>query len=179
MAGRASDRTARLGEAKQAGGLKITHRVKLPDPADVNARGPLGRVCRVLGISPVRSDVEFWREVKRGLPVSSIDFLAKAVREANLPVTEITEMVVPRRTLGNRRRGNQPLTTDESDKLARVARVIVLSEDVFADRGKAVAWLRKPKSALDGLTPIAALATDTGARLVENMLHQIDHGIDG
>jgi putative toxin-antitoxin system antitoxin component (TIGR02293 family) len=59
----------------------------------------------------------------------------------------------------------------------RVARVLALSEDVFADRAKAVAWLRRPKAGLGGKAPLAALATDTGARLVEAMLIQLDHGM--
>ena len=48
---------------------------------------------------------------------------------------------------------------------------------MFANREKAVSWLHGPKPGLGGETPLAALATDTGARMVETMLHQIDHGI--
>ena len=38
-------------------------------------------------------------------------------------------------------------------------------------------WLRKPKKALSGETPLAYLATEEGARVVEEMLHRIDHGL--
>jgi putative toxin-antitoxin system antitoxin component (TIGR02293 family) len=160
------------GEDIGTGEIRV---MELPSRASVKRRG-LGRICDLLGIGTVRNDVEFLRMVENGLPTSSVDALASKVRDA-LPVTEITEAVIPRRTVGRRRRDNQPLTRDESDKLVRVARIVALSEDVFANREKAVSWLRGPKPGLGGETPLAALATDTGARMVETMLHQIDHGI--
>jgi putative toxin-antitoxin system antitoxin component (TIGR02293 family) len=161
------------GVEKGTGEVRV---MKLPIRSRVKRRG-LGRICDLLGIDTVRNDVEFLRLVEQGLPTSSVQALARRVQEANLPVTEITETVIPRRTLDHRRKGKQPLTRDESDKLVRVARIVALSEEVFANRMKAVWWLRGPKPGLGGETPLAALATETGARLVETMLHQIDHGI--
>jgi putative toxin-antitoxin system antitoxin component (TIGR02293 family) len=56
----------------------------------------------------------------------------------------------------------------------RVARIVLLAEDVFGDPVK---WLRKPKPSLGGESPKTVLATETGGRLAETMLHQLDHGI--
>jgi putative toxin-antitoxin system antitoxin component (TIGR02293 family) len=87
--------------------------------------------------------------------------------------------VVSRRTLSRRRKqGKQLLTADESDCLVRLARILLLAEDVFGERTKAISWLMSgPNAALAGESPISVLATETGARLVETMLVQIDHGI--
>ena len=161
------------GEDKGTGEVRV---MKLPSRASVTKRG-LGRICDMLGVAVVRNDAEFLRLVEEGLPPSSLDTLSRKIKLADIPVTELSEIVIPRRTLAHRRKSNQPLTRDESDRLVRVARIVALSEDVFADQAKAVSWLRRPKASLGGKAPLAAIATDTGARLVETMLIQIDHGI--
>ena len=90
---------------------------------------------------------------------------------------EISALVVPKRTLARRRAGKQLLTVEETDKALRLKRVAVQAERVFGDPAKAYRWLRKPKDRLDGDTPLAWLASESGARVVEEMLHQIEHGI--
>jgi putative toxin-antitoxin system antitoxin component (TIGR02293 family) len=90
---------------------------------------------------------------------------------------EIHALVVPKRTLARRLSDGEPLTVEETDKAVRLARVDRLAANVFGDVAKAHRWLRKPKKALRGETPLAYLATEAGARVVEDMLHRIDHGI--
>jgi putative toxin-antitoxin system antitoxin component (TIGR02293 family) len=95
----------------------------------------------------------------------------------NFSEEEIHEFVVPKRTLARRVAQNEPLTIEETDKAVRLARVDKLAAKVFGDSEKASRWLRKPKAALGGETPLAYLATEAGARAVEEMLNGIDHGI--
>ncbi|MCA1527656.1 DUF2384 domain-containing protein [Bradyrhizobium yuanmingense] len=66
---------------------------------------------------------------------------------------------------------------EETEKALRLARVDRLAAHVFGDAAKAHRWLDKPKKALRGETPLAYLATEQGARVVEEMLHRIDHGM--
>lgn len=89
---------------------------------------------------------------------------------------EINELVVPRRTLARRTAQNQPLSVEETDKAMRLMRVARHAAKVFGDAEKANRWLRKPKDRLDGETPIVFLHSETGARAVEEMLFQIEHG---
>lgn len=98
-------------------------------------------------------------------------------RLANYSDDEIFALVVPKRTLARRLSDGEPLTVEETDKAVRLARVDRLAANVFGDVAKAHRWLRKPKKALRGETPLAYLATEAGARVVEDMLHRIDHGI--
>ena len=123
-----------------------------------------------------------------------LDDLAQAA-EANLPFArakpealvslsrrgysdeEIWRLVVPRRTLARRHAANEPLTIEETDKALRLERVASLAERVFGDPIKAHRWMRKPKRALDEETPLVYLATEAGARIVEDMLLRIEHGI--
>jgi putative toxin-antitoxin system antitoxin component (TIGR02293 family) len=90
---------------------------------------------------------------------------------------EIFALVVSKRTLARRRAGDEPLTAEETDKALRLERVAALAEQVFGDPAKAHRWMRKPKDRLGGDTPVAFLASEAGARTVEEMLHQIQHGM--
>lgn len=64
-----------------------------------------------------------------------------------------------------------------ADRLARVARLLATADETFGAAEKAHRWLRKPNRGLGGQVPLELLATDTGARLVEQALGRIDHGI--
>jgi putative toxin-antitoxin system antitoxin component (TIGR02293 family) len=52
-----------------------------------------------------------------------------------------------------------------------------MAEQVFGDSERAWRWLRKPKRHFDGKTPMKMLGTEAGARLVEEIVQQIDHGL--
>ena len=117
--------------------------------------------------------IELVRLVRRGLPVESVQFMLDSGR---LTSAEMDDVVLPRKTLANRRRLGT-LTPDQSDRLVRVARVIAAAEETFGDRQKAADWLRRPTSALAGETPLGLLDTDEGAREVESLLGRIAHGL--
>lgn len=113
------------------------------------------------------------RTIEAGLPLSFLDsLLALGVSTA-----EVHELVVKPRTLSHRRERGQPLSVDESDRAVRVARVIEQATQTFGDRDKAMRWLRKPKRRFDGRAPMGMLLTETGGRLVEEMLIQMDEGM--
>ena len=90
---------------------------------------------------------------------------------------EIFALVIPKRTLARRKAANERLTVEETDKTLRLARIATQAERVFGAADKAHRWLRKPKRALRGETPLAYLASEAGARVVEEMLHRIEHGV--
>jgi putative toxin-antitoxin system antitoxin component (TIGR02293 family) len=90
--------------------------------------------------------------------------------------TELFELVLPRRTLAHRRARGEPLTADESDRAVRLARVAALTEQVFGDVERARRWLRRPARRFGSRSPLQVMATEAGARLVEELLYQIDEG---
>jgi uncharacterized protein (DUF2384 family) len=55
-------------------------------------------------------------------------------------------------------------------------RIQALSEDVFGDAQKANRWLRENLAILDGKPPLEIARTESGARVVEQMLAKIDWG---
>ena len=133
----------------------------------------LERIQHALGLAALQSDQDLLQCVEQRLPVHVLSALTRH----GLSDDEIYRLVIPRRTLAHRKAKKEPLTQEESDRAVRLARIISLAEKVFADKEKALQWLHKPKKRFQGRVPIALLITESGARLVEEMLYQIDHGI--
>jgi putative toxin-antitoxin system antitoxin component (TIGR02293 family) len=126
-----------------------------------------------LGLRPPATEGEILRIVEGRLAPSVIQRLTAL----GLERTEIDAVVIPSRTLQHRRSRREKLTVEESDRVLRVIRVLSLAESVYESRERALAWLRKPHARLDGRTPLSLLKTDTGSRIVEELLIQIDEGI--
>ena len=90
---------------------------------------------------------------------------------------EIHTLVVPKRTLARRSANNELLSIDETDKALRLERVARQAARVFGNPDKANRWMRKTKHQLGGETPLAFLASEAGARTVEEMLVRIEYGM--
>ncbi len=139
----------------------------------VSSTGLHARVGGKLGVRSIRSDRDLVALVERRLPAASI----KALVQSGLSVREAYELIVPRRTLAHRVSKRQPLSREESDKAVRVARITAMAEQVFGEPERAWRWLRKTKRQFHGKSPMEMLSTETGARLVEEIILQIDHGL--
>lgn len=122
----------------------------------------------------VRSDLDLADAVQGGLPTRAVE---EVLRSGLFQPNELYEIVVPRRTLAHRKGKRQPLSPEQSDRLARLVRVAERAEEVLGDRDKAARWLRKPNRALRGKRPIGLLESDVGARMVERALGRIEHGV--
>jgi len=142
------------------------------DPAG-QYHGLLKRLQEVLGVDRLRSERDLVRLVEERLPARAIDGL----RRSGLTDEEIYALVVPRRTLTHRKARREPLSRDESDRAVRVARVVALGEAVFGERERAWRWLRAAKRQFQGRTPFQLVATEAGARIVEELLYRIDEGM--
>ncbi len=79
------------------------------------------------------------------------------------------------RSLQRRRRTGR-LARHESDRLYRLARIVAIANEYLGDHERATRWLKHPNRALGGVTPIAAIDTEPGARQVENVLGRIAYG---
>jgi putative toxin-antitoxin system antitoxin component (TIGR02293 family) len=122
----------------------------------------------------VESDLDLLQLLRDGVPSSAVDFL---VGQGGLSIDELHSLVIPRRTLALRRQQKQTLTPEESDRLARVARVLAMADETFGDPDRAARWLRKGNRGLAGQVPLQLLASELGGRLVEQALGRIAHGI--
>ena len=126
-----------------------------------------------LGVGVPASESDILRVVEGRLAPSVIERLTAL----GLERPEIYEAVIPARTLQHRRTRREKLTLEESDRVLRMVRVLAGAETVYGDRERGLAWLRRPNSRLGGRIPLSLLKTDTGSRMVEELLIQIDEGI--
>ncbi len=125
----------------------------------------------LLGVKPRATEtiLTLASSVEKGLPVSALDKLAGRI--SPLDVRGFAHRVVPKPTLERRRKQKQHLTTDESDRLARVAKVFAFGLEVFRDEAKVRDFLNRPHPMLDDKIPLElALATGPGADAVVNLL---------
>jgi putative toxin-antitoxin system antitoxin component (TIGR02293 family) len=112
--------------------------------------------------------------IRDGFSLGLVDALA---RQAGVSLEELVEFeIIPRRTLAHNKR-NERFTTIQSARLARFFRVQQKARHTFGSEDKALQWLKRPTSPLHNNAPIAMLDTDEGARLVEDLLTRIDHGL--
>jgi putative toxin-antitoxin system antitoxin component (TIGR02293 family) len=126
-----------------------------------------------LGVQAPVSEAEILRIVERRLTPAVI----KRLISLGLERGEIDAVIIPQRTLQHRRSRREKLTLDESDRVLRAIRVLSLAEAIYGSRERALAWLRKPNPRLDDRVPLSLLKTDTGSRMVEELLVQIDEGM--
>jgi putative toxin-antitoxin system antitoxin component (TIGR02293 family) len=115
------------------------------------------------------------RELHRGLPFRSLEFLSS---ESGIAIREIAPLVgIPPRTLA-RRKVSGRLAPAESERLLRVSRIFELAVGLFhGSVADGVVWLRTPRRSLAGHSPLAYSATEVGAREVENLIGQLEHGV--
>jgi putative toxin-antitoxin system antitoxin component (TIGR02293 family) len=126
-----------------------------------------------LGVPVPKTDQQMLEMVERQLPTSAINRLVAL----GITRPEIDGLVIPLRTLQHRRSRREKLTVEESDRVLRVARLLSQAESVYGSRARALAWLRRSHPRLRDRTPLETLKTDTGSRIVEELLIQIDEGM--
>lgn len=112
--------------------------------------------------------------IRRGLSAAAVDSLLAVMQISQAELAQCLD--IPIRTLARRKREGV-LSSDESAKLVRLARVLERAEAVFEDTGLALDWLKAANPSLDGNTPLSLLDTDIGAEMVLDALGRIEHGV--
>lgn len=111
--------------------------------------------------------------VEAGLPVK---MLRVVMRDYGFRIADLARIIAPRRTLERRLESGERLNIEESDRLARLIRILDLTKDIFDDSPSAIAWLSAAHGSLGGRTPIDLLRTEEGGRMVEDRLQRLKHG---
>jgi putative toxin-antitoxin system antitoxin component (TIGR02293 family) len=111
--------------------------------------------------------------VKAGLPYASLEAL---IGKFGLAREEAAAALhLPHRTIA-RRKKEQKLQADESDRLLRLARVSAQASATLGSDENSVRWLRRPNRALGNRAPLDLIDSDIGTRQVEEVLGRIEHG---
>ena len=141
--------------------LNVWHNVLMGQSADLPVVSP----------PPFTFD---WREIERGLPLSTLEEFSAY---SGIAVKDLLEVVIPARTLKHRRQKQEPFSLDESDRLGRVARMYELAVKVYGDREDGRKWLCGRKHRFDDRTALEMLRSEAGEKAVKDFLIQIDEGM--
>jgi putative toxin-antitoxin system antitoxin component (TIGR02293 family) len=117
------------------------------------------------------------RMVREGLPTAALEHVLDELTPEAGTQAEIYGVVGSARTLQRKRAAKQRLSPEESDRLARLARILVHAEETFGSADKARRWLGKSNWTLGGNKPLSLLDSDAGALAVQQVLGRIQHGI--
>jgi putative toxin-antitoxin system antitoxin component (TIGR02293 family) len=123
----------------------------------------------------VRTLGDLAEAVERGLPRAVVRALASiAVPDHDGDLRRrVAALVASPATLKRSAR----LSPAASERAERLARVAALARQALADEAEAKAWLTEPHPLFGGRPPIEIAATDLGARQVERVLLNIEHGL--
>ena len=130
--------------------------------------------CNSISQTGPRSALDWVALIRKGISSSAVDSLTMAI---HITQSELAlALGIPIRTLA-RRKKEGTLSSEESTKLIRLARVVERAEEVFENLDIATHWLKSPNTALAGVTPLSLLDTDIGADSVLDTLGRIEHGV--
>ena len=129
---------------------------------------PLGlRNCSVLEIISI---------IEEGLPFSKFEIFQEIL---GLPNNQMARIIaLPDSTLARKKKNNERFTSSQSERLVRLARILELSLRLFeGDTDATRRWLKAPRETLGGNTPLQMVATEIGAREVENLIDRLQDGV--
>ena len=113
--------------------------------------------------------------IRRGFAYSAVE---RFQRNTELPFRVLAEAAeIPERTLARRKESGR-LEPDESDRLARLSRIVARAIELFeGDIAGARGWLTSPVAALGGRAPLEFASSDAGAIEVDHLIGRLEHGI--
>ena len=107
------------------------------------------------------------------LKYAAVENLGKFLGESAISLMRFIE--ANERT-AQRRKEQGVLSPEESDRIARIARVTQRAIEAYGNRAQAREWLIRPNRVLQGFPPLGLLATDAGAARVTDELGRIEYG---
>lgn len=136
-----------------------------------------GNVADVLGLPSKerasRSPFGLITRIENGLPIAALDRVAQLLAPGD---SLFKYRLVPKATY-ERRKVSHKLSSDESAKLARVARVWGLALDVWQSDAEARDFLFRPHPMIEDKRPIdIVIQSEFGAELVVDILGRLKYG---
>lgn len=135
---------------------------------------PAPSAASLLGI---RTPSEVRKCIENGLPFGSWEILQASAGLTAKQIADLLQMNV--KTVGRRKAAGR-LTSAESDRLARIARILSQAIELFeGDYDAARRWLASRRDALGGSSPLEVIRTEVGAREVERLIERLEDGVFG
>lgn len=138
---------------------KATKQLRQPQkPAKVRPKGATGNTPAVYNYSAIKDVTQRYS-------------LGKAEVKQLFGISEATQFRYEKQNLD--------LKPAIADRVQRFNRIVAQAQELFEDEAETQRWLSTPKVALEGETPLHALATDAGAKQVEEILYRAEYGMYG
>lgn len=112
--------------------------------------------------------------ISNGLKTGILATIQARLQLSNRQLSDL--LMISPRTL-DRRKKESKLPPDESERGYRIARLTDRAYQIFEDDKKVADWFSEPNFSLGNQTPLDLAKTEPGARLVEQLLGRIKHGI--
>ena len=115
------------------------------------------------------------KRLDEGLSYAAFERLKRRLRVTSRELADV--VLINQRTLARRKHSGR-FGPGESDRLVRITRVFSRAIELFGgNETSARAWMMRPRPALGGPSPFEMARTEVGAREVEKLIHQIEHGV--
>jgi putative toxin-antitoxin system antitoxin component (TIGR02293 family) len=139
-------------------------------PIEGSVADPSADILRILRIPAV----QLLERVRAGLPFAELEALREPL---GMSLQELASVAgIPGRTLARRRQAGR-LDPIESERVLRIERLLALATEMLRDGSCARDWLKSPKAALAGQSPLEFADTEVGAREVEQLIGRLRHGV--
>jgi putative toxin-antitoxin system antitoxin component (TIGR02293 family) len=111
---------------------------------------------------------------RKGLPYTALEAIGERLQ---LSLETLAKALgLSPRTLA-RRKDEGTLDLFESERVLRLADVVIRGIEVFGSIANTKTWLQQGSRALGGAAPLSLLDTDMGAEAVRDELGRIEHGV--
>ena len=136
------------------------------------------KTATILGGKPIlgkkiEDDSTLEKIVDTGLPYQTIEKLIAHI----FPADKSKYYEIIPASNWTRRKKTGYLTTEESQKTERIARIFAYAIEVWGTEAKARSFMQKPHPMLENRSPFAASLSELGAKQVEDILNRIRFGI--
>jgi len=112
--------------------------------------------------------------VRKGIPADRFDALRDLL---DVSTAELAEVVNITPSTLSRRRNRGVFDADESERILRLAHIVLRAVEALDGRENARKWLVEPSRALGGEAPLHFADTEPGAREVERLLLRLEYGV--
>jgi len=135
------------------------------------------QLAKLLGVRSTKpiTPLDLSKMVHRGLSVQTVDNVCRLIAPGD---ASLRYQIISRATLARRAKtAEKRLSPEESNKVARLARLWTFSADVWGSEAQAQRFLAEPHPLLRGRIPRELAAeSEIGARAVEDLLGRLKYG---
>lgn len=132
-----------------------------------------GSEIKSLGLTAANR-LELGKKIHKGVAYKSVERFRELTHLPEARFQSVTG--IPARTWTRRKKLGK-FTAEESERIARIARIFEHAESVLGSKDAAAKWLEEPNLGLGEEAPIEAASTELGAKEVEELLARIEHGV--